>query len=301
MLSRLLAWAIVVLAGLAAGSWAGAAEQSPIAIPARETPPIIILKLDDLRQLQGGRVHPRWQRVADYLEQKQVKYSIGVICQTLESAHPNYVEWIRSRQESGNVEFWFHGWDHAVHQVDGTKYNEFNGRPYDQQKERLDKAQKLAKEKLGFAFTTFGPPGGEGNGVFNQDTLRVLLDDQDMRVMLYPAPFNDPKPSELTLFARKLVAESQGKLRILDVAWQARLERPLFKPNLEAFMQGYAKLPKRQYFVLQGHPAHWSDESFAEFERFIDFLQSQNALFMTPSEAASAIYPGDSDAAGTNP
>jgi peptidoglycan/xylan/chitin deacetylase (PgdA/CDA1 family) len=253
----------------------------PVEIPPRAKPPIIVLKLDDLKQHYGGNVHPRWQKVADYLREKKVKAGFGVICETLEKADPKYVEWIKSRQQTGEIEFWFHGFDHKVHEVGGQKYNEFNMRSYEEQKERLEKSQKLAKEKLGFTFHAFGPPGGVGTASFNDDTLRIMIEDPDMHVMLFPGPLNDA--------GRKAMASSNGKLVILDYPWQVRLERPLFKPNFDAFVAGYAKFPKREYFVLQGHPAAWTDESFEQFKKIVEFLITQKAEFMTPSEAAKAV------------
>jgi hypothetical protein len=82
---------------------------------------------------------------------------------------------------------------------------------------------------------------------------------------------------------------------ILDYVWLVRLERPLFKPNYDAFVSGYATYPDREYFILQGHPAHWSDESFEQFTRIIDFLVDQKAVFMTPTEAVRAVM-GKADA-----
>jgi len=288
----------LALALVASSVSAATPPAAPVKLPARAKPPIIVLKLDDLRQHYGGRVHAGWQKVADYLKAKKIKAGIGVICDTLEEARPSYVEWIRSRQQSGEIEFWFHAFDHKVHEENGVKYNEFNGRSYEEQKERLDRSQKLAKEKLGFAFHAFGPPGGVGSASFNEDTLRVMAGDPDMHVMLYPAPLSGNSP--LTTFARKTMAESGGKFVILDVLWQVRLERPLFKPNFDSFVSGYAKYPNREYFMLQGHPAHWSEESFTEFTRIIDFLVAQHAVFMTPSEAARAIY-GEAATAATPP
>jgi peptidoglycan/xylan/chitin deacetylase (PgdA/CDA1 family) len=272
---------MLVVVVSAASAQAPSTQPGPVNVPPRAKPPIIVLKLDDLKQHYGGRVHPGWQRVADYLKEKKIKAGFGIICETLEKADPKYVEWIRALHDSGQIEFWFHGFDHKVHEENGVKYNEFNGRSYEEQKEHLEKSQKLAKEKLGFAFNTFGPPGGVGSASFNQDTLRALVEDPDMHVMLFPGPLNDA--------GRKAMDSSGGKLVILDYPWQVRLERPLFKPNFEAFLTGYAKFPNREYFVLQGHPATWKDEGFDQFKQIIEFLQSQKAVFMTPSEAADAV------------
>ena len=248
----------------------------PEDIPARKQPPLIVLKFDDVKQFKGGDVHGRWKRLADYLEKKQIKGGFGVLCETLNEATPQYVQWFADRRKAGFIEFWFHGYDHATHTVEGVKFNEFNKRSYEEQKERTAKSQALAKEKLGFAFTAFGPPGGVGSGSFDANTLRVMAEDPDIKVMMYPQPFDT--------IGREY--DSSGKLKILDRVWSVNLESAVGVPGFQAFLNGYAANPEREYFVLQGHPASWDDARFAEFERIIDFLVSQKAVFMTPSELA---------------
>ena len=145
--------------------------------------------------------------------------------------------------------------------------------------ELLSRAQKLAKDKLGFAFETFGPPGGVGGESFTVDTLRVMADDPDIHVMLYPKPMDDA--------GRAIQAD--GKFVILDRVWQVNLEGAVGVPDFKRFLRGYAKFPDREYFVLQGHPAAWTDERFGEFTRIIDFLVERDATFVTPTELAAIL------------
>jgi peptidoglycan/xylan/chitin deacetylase (PgdA/CDA1 family) len=254
-------------------------KQAPSKSAPREMPPMIVLKLDDLRVGQGGKMPNAWQRVLDILKAKQVKGSIGIICDSLEKGSPQYIEWIKQAQQTGLVEFWFHGLDHAVRNENGTDAAEFVGRPYEEQKRRFEESLKLAQEKLGFPLHTFGPPGGGKVGSFDEATFKVMADVPDMKVWLYPQPMDDA--------GRQL--EAAGKVTILDRAWPVNIEQPLFVPSAEKLIQGYAKFPQREYFVLQGHPAHWKEEGFAEFEKIIDFLQQQNAVFVTPSECAVKV------------
>lgn len=249
----------------------------PEDIPARKQPPVIILKLDDVKQFRDGDVHGRWKRIANYLEEKKIKGSFGVVCETLTNATPQYAHWFADRRQAGFIEFWFHGYDHATHTVDGVKFNEFNKRSYEEQKARTTQSQALAKEKLGFTFTTFGPPGGVGSGSFDENTLRVMAEDPDINVMLYPQPFDT--------IGRDY--DASGKLKILDRVWAVNLESAVGVPGFQTFLNGYAANPDRAYFVLQGHPAAWDDARFAEFEKIVDFLLSQKAVFMTPSEFAA--------------
>ncbi len=245
----------------------------PTNLAPRKQPPVIIIKLDDLKQVKG-KVHPAWQKVADYLESRKIKASMGVICQTLEEATPEYAKWLRERQESGRIEFWFHGWDHAVHEESGEKYNEFSHRSYEDQRKRFDDSQRLAREKLGFTFATFGPGGGVGSASFDETTLRVMADEPGMRIFLYPKPLDEA--------GQKLAAA--GKVTILDRVWDVNIEGAVGVPDVKRLMQGYAKHPDREYFVLQGHPAMWAGERFDEFGRIVDFLIEQKAVFMTPGE-----------------
>lgn len=247
-------------------------------LPPRTAPPVIILKLDDVKQVHGG-VHAHWQRVADELKSRRIPGSFGVICETLAEATPKYVKWIKDRQESGEIEFWFHGYDHGVHRDDGTDYNEFMHRSYEEQKARVDKSQKLALKKLGFAFRTFGPPGGTYTGSFDAETLRVMHDDPYMRVWLYPQPLDEA--------GRKLAA--QGKIVILDRVWEVNLESAVGMPDFARFAKGYALHPDRKHFVLQGHPAMWDDARFAEFGKILDFLVAQKAVFLTPTAYVATL------------
>lgn len=254
-----------------------AAVESP-SMPARKAPPVIILKLDDFRQIDG-KVHSSWIKVADYLRQRKIKAGFGVIAQTLAEATPAYTQWIKDRRASGEVEFWFHGWDHAVWQnAEGKKLSEFGGRPYAEQWDHFERSQKLAAEKLGFAFAAFGPGGG---GTLHQDaaTAEVMAKDPAMKVWLYPSPID--------AIGRKIAAE--GKVTVLDRVWAVNLEAAVGKPDFRRFVEGYAKNPDREYFVLQGHPTHWAGERFDEFAKIIDFLVAQNAVFMTPSEYAASL------------
>jgi peptidoglycan/xylan/chitin deacetylase (PgdA/CDA1 family) len=257
---------------------APAAAWSMPELPPRAAPPVIILKLDDLRQT-NGRADGAWTRVADYLKGRGIKCGIGVITQTLAEATPEYVRWITDRHAAGDVEFWFHGWDHAVWTSEaGKKLSEFGGRSFEEQWPRFERSQALAKEKLGFAFTTFGPGGG---GSLHQDeaTAEVMAKDPDMKVWLFPSPIN--------AYGRELAAK--GKVVILDRVWAVNLEGAVGKPEFQRFVDGYAKNPDREYFVLQGHPTHWAGARFDEFTKIIDFLVAQKAVFMTPSEYAASL------------
>jgi peptidoglycan/xylan/chitin deacetylase (PgdA/CDA1 family) len=251
----------------------------PASLPPRAKPAIIVIKLDDVKQVRGD-VHAAWKRVDEVFEARGIKASYGVICETLEVAEPTYVNWIKTRHAAGRVEFWFHGWNHGPHLVDGKPRNEFAGWPYDGMKALVDRSQKAALDKLGFAFRTFGPTGSGAPGPgLDAVAIQVLHDDPHLKVALYPMPLDD---------MGKKVA-SDGKMTILDRVWDVNLESLVGVPDCQRLIDGYAAHPDRPYFVLQGHPSAWGGERFNEFLRILDFLVSQKVVFMTPSECAAAI------------
>lgn len=249
-------------------------------LPPRARPAIIVLKLDDVSQSRSGTVPAAWKRVDEALASRSIKASYGVVCETLPEATPAYVEWITSRQKSGRVEFWFHGWNHRAHDVGGALHNEFAGWTTEGFKALLDRSQKAARDKLGFAFATFGPTGcGAPGPNLDETVLQALHDDPAIKVALYPTALDD--------MGRRVAAD--GKLTILDRVWDVNLESLVGVPDCKRLIAGYAANPGRAYFVLQGHPGQWSGGRFDEFLRILDFLQSQQAVFMTPSECAAAL------------
>ena len=247
------------------------------------------------RALELRNEHPEWFGAeaayvpvnisgaqAELIAERGIKGSFGLICavpwpgaQPLEKSGPEYIDWVKELNAAGDIEFWFHGWDHVTHDIDGEPHCEFHGRSYAGQKERFDRGQRLAQERLGFAFRTFGP-GGAISKFPNMDetTLRVIGDDPHIRTILYPKPLDDAG-SRL---------ESEGKVTILDRVMCVNLERTTGEPDFNWFMEGYASRPDREYFVLQGHPNPWDDARFDEALKIIDFLIGEKAVFMTPSE-----------------
>jgi hypothetical protein len=253
----------------------------PTVMPPRAKPPVIIIKVDDLRQVKG-RVPPLWDRFAKFIEARGLHASIGIICHTLEEATPEYIQWIKAQRDSGRIEFWFHGWTHDTRTEDGLPYNEFDHRPFEDQLDRFARSQQQAQEKLGFVFNTFGPPGGGGPRGFDDTTVRVMGAEPNMKIWLYPMPIDER--------GRKL--QAAGKVTILDRVFDVNIESQVGLPDYARLVAGFAKHPDRDYFVIQGHTAQWGAPGrFEEFEKIIDFLIAQHAVFMTPTEFVASKTP----------
>jgi peptidoglycan/xylan/chitin deacetylase (PgdA/CDA1 family) len=257
---------------------AAAAASAPVAAksaldfsklpPLPANPPVVVLKVDDL-STGGGNVPRNWKRITDFALERKIKLSIGVIAQSLGTANPSYINYIKDLQKSGLVEFWFHGWDHKSWEENGQKLQEFKGTSYEHQKASFVNSQALAQEKLGFVFTTFGSPF---NGM-DENTFKVFAEDPDMKVFLYA------NRSDQAKIPGKVILERVGGVNIED---------PLFVPNADKFIAGYLKNAKgRSYYVIQGHPNQWNDERWAQFVKLVDYLQENHIPIVTPTEAAA--------------
>lgn len=255
--------------------------QTPAAVPAHIVP--VVIKLDDVDTNKSGYLSARWRRVADLAFERKIKISLGVIADSLENPRPDYVSWLNNLRSSGLVEFWFHGYDHAVRPVGDKQAAEFSALSYEEQKARFEKSQALALAVLGAPFRAYGPPGGGNLHPTPEDmqaTARVLSEDAAMKVWLYSKPHDE--------LSRALTAA--GKVFVLDRVWQVNIEQPLFVPNFAKFVEGYEKYaPKRGYFVVQGHANKWDDARWAEFVKIVDYLQANKIPTVLPSELAATL------------
>jgi peptidoglycan/xylan/chitin deacetylase (PgdA/CDA1 family) len=238
--------------------------------------PKIVIKIDDLT----GSALDKWKRITDFTTGKKIKVGIGIIAKSLDTDRPAYFDWITKLHDTGLVEFWFHGWDHANWtSPDGKSHGEFNDRTYDEQKKRFDDAERLAKEKLGFPFEAFGPPSGSWDAV----TLQVMQNEPDIKTYIYGIPGQDG-----------------GKIPLVRVGC-VNLEYPTFIPRYDRFVAGYVHNRGRPYFVLQGHPWHWNDKDFGEVVKIIDFLSDQGVTFVTPSELGAQLAAAPKTALTSSP
>ena len=49
-------------------------------------------------------------------------------------------------------------------------------------------------------------------------------------------------------------------------------------------LKGYTGRRTQSCMTLQGHPAMWSDEMFADFQHIVELLQADGRIFLTPYE-----------------
>lgn len=225
---------------------------------------IVILKLDDVTA--GGTegvVSPRWQRVADYIENKKIKAGFGIIGFSLAEDNSAYFKWITDRAERGFIEFWNHGY---YNRTKGDTIGEFEG-TYEQQFKALQLTDSLAKAKLGLQLRVWGPHWSSTN----TNTDKALAQFPQIKMTL-------GSPISPVYYKGYVLPNT------LD------MEYPVHNPNYDEFLKAYREKSKDlNFFYLQGHPNSWNENQWLNFVKIVEFLESENVKFVTPSEFLEII------------
>ncbi len=231
---------------------------APLSAADRARPRRVMLKLDDV----SLRSYRRYDRVVKFLAEKDIVAGFGVIVSSLEAAPADYVDWLKrnARENGGRVEFWNHGWDHAM---DGKlKIDEFKGSGLAHQRENLAKSQDVFRERTGLSMCALGTAGNS----WDANTSTVLSERPEIRVWLYGNPRDDG-----------------GKV-VLRRSFN--LESSVGRISFDKFAEGYSKHRLDDYAVLQGHPNMWNDQSWAAFKKVVEQLLADGWTFATPRDFA---------------
>jgi hypothetical protein len=193
-----------------------------------------------------------------------------VIVKSIEK-QPNekYVAWLKKNavENGGLIEFWDHGWDHAMFfncteddECDrATKFHGEHATCLKHQQRHLALALDTFKKWTGLTMHTLGTAGNAGNA----DTMKALKERPEMKVWL----FGQGKDDDVMVLGRWL-----------------NLEHAVGKVSYDTFVRNYLKNRQRDYVVLQGHAAMWSDAMFEDFKRIVELLESEGWIFTTPAE-----------------
>jgi len=255
-----------------------------------KAPPKVVIKVDDFAGNWAKppikEVHHHWLRIANFTAQRKIKLSIGIIAKSLEVSEQPVFDWVKKDHDSGLFEFWLHGYDHVPWiGPDGKQMPEGRGRSAEEQTQRLATCQKLAEDKLGFHFVSYGPTGSGPQPLIDQAFMDSLQNDPYIKNIMYPWPI-DQMGKDL---------QAKGKVVVLDRVNSVNIEAAVGHPRFDVFLEGYAHNRDRDYFIIQGHPALWGwddtpkNEAFGNFVKIIDFLTSQNVTFVFPSELAESL------------
>ena len=227
-----------------------------LGMPRAGKPPVVIFKLDDLRDTEKAR--HGFSRVFDVLVAKNIHAGFGIIADSCEDNgnKTSYYDLVRRWAASGRVEIWHHGYDHVQ--------GEFSDGNYARQVEHLQKANRLVAEKCGVTLRSFGAPFNANDAA----TVRAL---------------NDTPQLAVWMFSNNSVGAKQRLLTI-----RCNMEPKTGVVSYDLFVKDYAAHVGAAYIVVQGHPPYWDDASHAAFTRIVDFCRAQRCAFATPYECAQA-------------
>lgn len=231
----------------------------------------VIIKLDDFGSgLNGQPVDPKASRAVEEMKRRGHPASIGIIGKSLEWGNVRFIDWIKSnaRANGGLLDYWQHGWTHQMYidWTDGKRYiAEYAVPDYSYQKVNFDKAQRVFREKTGLVLDGFCAPCG----AITDDTRRLLREHPEITTWLY----GDTERSE-GKFAFRRTCNLECRVGVVET---------------EPFVAQYKGQRTRDYIMLQGHPAMWSDESFESFKRILDCLEADGWIFTTHSGYQKAI------------
>ena len=238
----------------------GSNEKTSNANTGQQSQKLCFLKLDDLLQgaADGQAVPKSWQRVADFLEKKKIKSSMGIIGVSLVEDNPAYFEWIRTRTiPCGYIEFWHHGF-HLRSEAESGEYE----RSYAEQMYSFHMTDSLAYTKLGIQLSVWGPHWSATTA----DTDSALINFPQIR-MTFGYPSN-AKHYRGFVFRNRI-----------------DLEYPTHNPDFEPFKKTYIEKSKGwDYFFLQGHPNSWDETRWENFVKIIEYLEKDGVRFVTPTE-----------------
>jgi len=223
----------------------------------------VVLKLDDI---EANNNTSRALPVMDYLLQREIKASYGVIAKRLDETALNVLgKYINATNAKGEklIEIWHHGFDHTNNNPP-AKNQEFKGTDYAFQKQHFEDADQRVKKYLGVQMHSFGSP----YNAVDSNTLKVIAENPNYKTVM----FFWESPSK------------EKQIRRLNN--RINLEKETGKPDFESFVIDYNKHPEYQKsnIVLQGHPNQWDAAKFEQFKLIIDFLISKKSEFVLASE-----------------
>ncbi len=244
----------------------------PLTPEQKATKRYVMLKLDDLVN-RGEKQGPpwRWIELANYFKEKGLHASFGVIVKSIENDNPAYNEWIRKTaiENGGNIEFWHHGFTHAMNfDFNGKKcVAEFSGPDEAYMMDAFSRAMNAFREKTGLTFRTYGAPGNATDATGR----KVLEAHPDIKVWLYGDARN---PAGKLVLRRSL-----------------NLEHAVGKVDYQTFLRAYQNQRMRDYLVLQGHPMMWDAARLEAFKQIVEQLQEDGWIFVTPYEFSQLPRP----------
>lgn len=238
---------------------------SPESSKQRSIPsPYVLLKFDDVHFGDiGEAVPPRWNKVLNYLDKKNIKANFGIIGYSLAEDRPDYLNWLKEVNKRDNIEFWNHGYHNRM---DLNEPGEFE-LDYDTQFRALHLTDSLAQAKVGIKLQAWGRHWSD----CNEHTDKALSTVDGLNLV-----FGDPSNP---IYYKGLVMPSN-----------LEMEYPFHNPVYRTFLINYfGKWRNLNSFYLQGHPNGWDDARWLELEQIINRLIEDQVTFISISDYIDLI------------
>lgn len=230
--------------------------------------PYVLLKLDDVHYGEEGEaVPPRWNRLLDYIDKKNLKVNLGIIGYSLSADRPDYIQWLRKVAKRENIEFWNHGFHNRMGLDEAGEFEQ----DYEKQFQALHLTDSLAMAKVGIKLKAWGRHWTN----CNEFTDKALSTVDDLE-LIFGAP-------ESPIYYKGLV-----------MPFNLEMEYPFHNPVYRTFLINYfGKWRNLKSFYLQGHPNSWDESRWKELEQIIERLTEDKATFISISDYISLIRNGD--------
>lgn len=264
-------------------------NQKPLTEVARKDRQVVVLKADDF----SLDMSYSFENFREILASRGLKAGIGVIVSSLDKDNPayntqnNYANRLAGATEvihralADGFEFWHHGYEHSDREFCETWTSGGNvvGYNKEQQRESFQKGYDVLNnnfdtDELDLQVHSFGSPGNRAT----QLTMNMLSE-------YFPEV-------KVVMRASSSIKMPDGMINMLQsqtaaMEYQVPAAQFSVRIDYERFLEDYAKNSEKPLLCIQMHPGLWDRTdpgSWAEFEKCVDYLMEQGAVFMTPYE-----------------
>ena len=210
----------------------------------------VIFKFDDLSDF-GRKV----KRADILVKLLKIKVLWGIIGKSLENPDKKYLEFLRNRNTMKYYRFFNHGYYHLM----GEEY-EFTGKTKEEQKEYIEKTQRIVYENTGILPDTFAAPCNHTD----ENTVNALNEFPEIKYVLF----------------------GSEKFCGRNFSRTINMENGAGNIDFEFFRWQWECRDKRNKIItLQGHPYAWNVEKSLQFALIVLFLRKHGCRFVFPEEA----------------
>jgi len=261
----------------------------PLTKVARKDRQVVVLKADDF----SLDMSYSFENFREILASRGLKAGIGVIVSSLDKDNPNYntqnnyanrlagATEVIHRALADGFEFWHHGYEHSDREFCETWTSGGNvvGYNKEQQRESFQKGYDVLNnnfdtDELDLQVHSFGSPGNRAT----QLTMNMLSE-------YFPE-------IKVVMRASSSIKMPEGMINMQQsqsVAMEFQVPAAQFSVciDYERFLADYANNSEKPLLCVQMHPGLWDRTdpgSWDEFEKCVDYLMEQGAVFMTPYE-----------------